>query len=107
MLAEPVVQVDLESVGVAADQPTRARLDRLQAAVAEAVSQACDVMETTVVEGCGEFEVRVGGPSRRLRLFFDSAADVALVRSTVCRAVDRYGLGSSAAQEARSKGREN
>jgi hypothetical protein len=96
MRAEAVVQAKGERVGVAADQ-SRAHLERLRTAVAGAVADARDSMEVMVVDGCGEFEVRVGGPSGALRLSFDRGAHPAFVRSVVRRTVDRYRVGDTTA----------
>jgi hypothetical protein len=102
MLGEAVVHSELEPATLAAGQTRPPHLGRLQRAIARAVSDARDGVEVTIVDGCGEIEVRVGGPSGRLRLSFDRSADPAFVRS-VCRSVDRYGLGDSTARQAPSR----
>lgn len=107
MLPARVVHAELESANAVADQPSRAHLERLQAAIAEAVADARDAMEVTVVDGCGEFEVRVGGPSGVLRLSFDRAAHLAFVRSVVRRTVDRYRVGGTTTRKAGARVRRN
>ena len=104
MLGEAVVHSELEAATLAARQTPPPHLGRLQRAIAQAVSDARDGVEVTIVDGCGEIEVRVGGPSGRLRLSFDRSADPAFVRSAVCRTVDRYGLGDSTARKTPSRG---
>jgi hypothetical protein len=106
MLGEAVGHSELEAATLAARPSPSAQLGRLQRAIARAVSDARDGVEVTIVDGCGEIEVRVGGPSGRLRLSFDRSADPAFVRSAVCRTVDRYGLGDSTAPKAPSRGEE-
>jgi hypothetical protein len=104
MLGEAVVHSGMKAATVAARQTPPAHLGRLQRAIAQAVSHARDAVEVTIVDRCGELEVRVAGPAGRLRLSFDSAADHAFVRSAVSRAVNRYGLGRSTARKAHSRG---
>ena len=106
MLGEAVVHSGLEAATLAARQTPPAHLGRLHRAIAQAFSDARDGVVVTIVDGCGEIEVRVGGPSGRLRLFFDRSADPGFVRSAVCRTVHRYGLGDSRARKSRSRGDE-
>lgn len=104
MLDEAVVHSGLEAATLAPRQAPPAHFGRLERAIAQAVSDARAGVEVTIVDGCGEIEVRVGGPSGRLRLSFDRSADPGFVRSAVCRTVDRYGLGDSRARKSRSRG---
>jgi hypothetical protein len=103
MLAEAVVRAEREAGTVAARLTPPERWERLQWLISQTVSDAHDALEVTIVERCGEIEVRVGGPSGGLRLSFDRAADPGFVRSSVRRTVDRYGLGGPNARKARSR----
>ena len=107
MLLAPVVQAEHKRANAVADHPSGAHLKRLQAALAEAIADACDAMDVTVVDGCGEFTVRVEGPSGALRLSFDRAAHLAFVRSVVRRTVDRYRIGDTTEWKAGSRTRGN
>jgi hypothetical protein len=103
MPGEAVVHSEIGAATVAAHQTPAEHLARLQRVIAQAVSDAHDALEVTIVEGCGEIEVHVGGPSAGLRLSFDRAAGPDFVRSAVRRTVDRYGLAGPSARKARSR----
>jgi hypothetical protein len=103
MLGEAVVHSEIGAATVVARQTPPGHVERLQRVIAQAVSDAHGALRVTIVEGCGEIEVHVGGPSAGLRLSFDRAAGPDFVRSAVRRAVDRYGLGGPSARKARSR----
>ena len=54
MLGEAVVHSELEAATLAARQTPPPHLGRLQRAIAQAVSDARDGVEVTIVDGCGE-----------------------------------------------------
>jgi hypothetical protein len=90
-LAQPVVHAELEGTRATAHRTSQTQLERLRAALAETVASSVDAIEVLVADRCGELEVQVSGSSWRLRMAFDPAdAEVAFVRSAVCRTVARY-----------------
>lgn len=88
VLRQPTRRASVKPAHAAASS---GHLERLQKAISEAVALSGDAIDVGVTDVCGALEVRVWGPSGRLRLFFDaSEADLAFVRSAVCRTLDRY-----------------